>query len=61
MTGEDRGLLLARIDAAISRIEAAVAKIPATDGKLERQHLNLRGAVAEALRELDGIIEEQQG
>lgn len=61
MSGAQTDETLVRLDAAISRIEAALdrpASPPPTevDPALVTRHENLRRAVAESLRELDGLI-----
>lgn len=55
----DQTQALARIDAAIARIEAAVLppRQAEADAALVARHADLRAAVAEALGELDAVIE----
>ena len=61
MSGAQTDQTLVRLDAAISRIEAALDRpLPAppaqADPALADRHEKLRRAVAESLRELDGLI-----
>ena len=63
MSGAQTDQTLVRLDAAISRIEAALDRpLPAppteVDPALVTRHEDLRRAVAESLRELDGLISE---
>ncbi len=64
MEGHSPEAALERIDAALARIEAAAARArpinehPA-DEQLAARHAQLRAAVAESLRALDGLIEAQ--
>ncbi len=64
MEGHTPEAALERIDAALARIEAAAARArrnpehPA-DEQLTARHEQLRAAVADSLRSLDGLIEGQ--
>ena len=63
MDGSTPESALARIDAALARLEAVAARPRASggaaDGDLARRHEYLRTAVAQSLRQLDGLIAEQ--
>ena len=63
MDGSTPESALARIDAALARLEAVAARPRASggaaDGDLARRHEHLRTAVAQSLRQLDGLIAEQ--
>jgi hypothetical protein len=60
MEGSSPESALARIDAALARIEAVAARPraagDATDSELAAKHDRLRAAVADSLRQLDGLI-----
>ena len=56
MAAEQAELALARIEAALARIEAASARPLPANGGLEARHEQLRGAVAQALHQLDSLI-----
>jgi len=63
MSGAQTDQTLVRLDAAISRIEAALdrpvaAAVSEPDHALAARHDSLRQAVAETLRDLDGLIAE---
>lgn len=63
MEGPSPEFALTRIDAALARIEAAIARGPAhTDSEssdLAARHQQLRAAVTDSLRDLDGLIGSQ--
>ena len=60
MEGPSAEFALTRIDAALARIEAAASRPHAPDhaneSELAARHERLRAAVAETLRDLDGLI-----
>ena len=56
MTGDSAELALARIEVALARIEAATARPAAGDPGLAQRHEQLRGAVCEALGQLDDLL-----
>lgn len=47
---------LSRIETALSRIEAATHRLDDGDPELAARHEALRGAVGDALRQLDALI-----
>ena len=59
MEGHSPEAALARIDAALARIEAAADRPRMADSALAARHEQLRSAVAESLRALDGLIGAQ--
>ncbi len=70
MSGDRSEIALARIEAALARIEAA-ARAPVGSGgtgssaseltALQGRHARLRGAVTDALAQLDTILESPRG
>ena len=63
MSGAQTDQTLVRLDAAITRIEAALTRpvlrpVAEADQALAARHETLRQAVAESLRDLDGLIAE---
>jgi hypothetical protein len=63
MDGSSTESALARIDAALARIEAAASRPrdagASSDGELAAKHDRLRAAVAQSLRQIDGLIAGQ--
>lgn len=63
MDGSSSESALARIDAAIARLEAVAARPRAAgesgDSELAAKHDRLRAAVAQSLRQIDGLIGRQ--
>jgi hypothetical protein len=56
MEGQSVDQALSRIEAALSRIEAATDRLGDGDPELAVRHEALRGAVGNALQELDALI-----
>lgn len=61
MEGHPSEQALARIESALARIEAAAGRLSASEGDLPARHEALRGAVGDALRELDTLIGGKAG
>jgi hypothetical protein len=56
MEGHPAEHALSRIESALARIEAAAARLDAKGGDLPARHEALRGAVGDALKQLDTLI-----
>ena len=66
MDGDRSEVMLARIEAALARIEAAARAPRSLDdegdlAQLHGRHQRLRGAVTEALAQLDTLLEGPRG
>ena len=59
MEGHSAEHALSRIESALARIEAASARMRSNGGDLSARHEALRGAIGNALQELDTLIEDQ--
>jgi hypothetical protein len=56
MEGDRAEQALGRIEAALARLEAAAGRVSSQSRELEARHERLRGAVTEALAQLDAMI-----
>ena len=56
MAGEDAGIALARIEAALERLEKAADKSLADKRDLDARHRALQSAVKSALADIDTLI-----
>ena len=56
MEGDRAEQALARLEAALARLEGAAGKVAGQSRELEARHERLRGAVTDALSQLDAMI-----
>lgn len=59
MEGHSAQQALSRIESALARIEAASARMRSNGSDLSTRHETLRGAIGDALQELDLLIEDR--
>ena len=56
MEGDRAEQALDRLEAALARLEAAVGRVAGQNRELQTKHERLRGAVTDALSQLDAMI-----